>query len=227
MGILFNAIVITLGALLGSVIKINSLKKINALLGICVIIISAVGFVENIFKINQNVIEQSGLLIVIICIIVGYLIGELLKFDDKILKLSSKKTDGSILNATLFFAVGGLEITGPILLAVNGDNSLLYYKCLVDFPFAILLGSTYGKKVGISAIFVALIQVIIFLISKLFGDIISVTLINQLCATGYVILFLSGFNLLVSEDKKIKTVNTLPAVLLIIIYNAIVGLAGV
>ena len=126
----------------------------------------------------------------------------------------------------MFFSIGGLQITGSILLAFSGDSSMLYLKSMVDLPFAIMLGSTLGRVVSLSAIPVALFQAIIFLISKLLGDFITPTFLKELCAISYAILFFSGYNLLVEDKNKFSSVNMLPSVLILILIEIVKNAIG-
>ena len=93
---------------------------------------------------------------------------------------------------------------------------MLYLKSLVDLPFAIILGSTLGKTVSFAAIPVAILQVIIFFLSKLIGNYITAECIKEICAVSYIILFFSGYNLLVDEKNKFSSVNMLPSIFIII-----------
>lgn len=220
MGIIVSVSVIVLGGLIGSFIKKGiSLKKFS-IFGICVSLISIVGFIENIFQINDAVLKSQRLYTIVFSLLIGYFIGEVFKLEDRVSGGSSvnKKRSGAF-EATMFFAIGGLQISGPLLLAVSGDSSLLYLKSAIDLPFAVMFGALYGKKVMLSAIPVAIIQVLILLIALAAGDFITAEMLAQVCAVGYVILFFSGFNMLVGENIKVKTVNMLPSIMLVILIN--------
>ena len=128
------------------------------------------------------------------------------------------------IDSTIFFAVGGMQICGPIMLATFGDNSQLIFKSLIDFPFALMFGISYGRKVLLSSIPVALGQMIIVLLTILSRTFFDTTLIKQLCAMGYFILFFSGFNLICGSKYKINNVNMLIGIIIILIYNAILKL---
>ena len=125
-----------------------------------------------------------------------------------------------------FFAVGGLQICGPILLATVGDNSQLILKSIIDFPFALMFGITYGKKVILSFIPVASIQVIILLLTILTKEFLDSTVIKQLCAMGYIILFFSGFNLICESKNKINNVNMIIGIFIILIYSVLTKVWG-
>ena len=129
-----------------------------------------------------------------------------------------------LVDTVVFFGIGGLQICGPILLAVSGDSSQLYLKSAIDLPFSVMFGAIYGRSVALSAIPVALVQTVIAVSAYFLGDFISPDMLKGLCSVGYVILFFSGFNMLVDETKKIKSVNMLPAIFVVILINLILPL---
>ena len=223
MGIVANAAAIVLGGILGSLCRKKLIPQSFWMLGICVSIISLVSFIENMFQITEHTFESSHLYTVILSLAAGYTVGELLGLNNRISNLSTA-TNASLIGVTdtvVFFGIGGLQICGPIMLALEHDSSQLYLKSLIDFPFAFLFGATYGKKIGISAIPVALVQLLITAVAFLAGDFISDAMIRQICSIGYVILFFSGINMIPDIKYKIKTVNMLPAIPIVILIDLI------
>ncbi len=221
MGIFVNACTIMLGGLFGSLFKTKLDLKNSSIFGISVILISTIGFIENIFDVSEQALESSGLFIVVFALVIGWTLGEWLRMDDKLSNLAGTKNAymNAFIDSTVFFGIGGLQICGPILLALEGDSSQLYLKSVIDFPFALMFGAIYGKTVMLSALPVALIQVLIALVAYLSGAYISDAMLGQLCSVGYIILFFSGFNLLCEKQHKIKNVNMIPAILVIILFN--------
>lgn len=227
MGIIINAGSIIFGSLIGSAFKNKISLKNNTIFGFCIIIMSTVSFLERIFSVNGYKIVCESLMVVIFCLLLGYILGEILKIDQRLCKVTSNEnTDGKtgLITSSVYFAIGGMQITGSILLAIDGDSSVLIQKSLIDIPFAIIFGSIYGKSVSLSFLPVALVQGLIFIIAYFLGDFISQTCINEVCSIGYVLLFFSGYNLVVSADKKVRNLNMLPSILLIIVYNIIKNL---
>ncbi len=225
MGILTNAVAIILGVMVGRIAKKGISVKKFAIFGISVSIISLVSFIENVFQVNDKTLKGEHLYVLIFSLVVGYFIGDALKLDKKVNGNPLKqKRNLAFSEASIFFVVGGLEISGPILLGVSGDSSLLYLKSAIDFPFAVMFGALYGKSSALSAIPVALIQVIIAIIAYFSGQIISAQMLAQLCSIGYIILFFSGMNMITDESRKISTVNMLPSIPIIIIANIVLTL---
>ena len=133
MGILINAVAILLGGIIGSFVKKQISVKKFSIFGVCVAIISLVSFIENVFEVSENALKGEGLYLLIFSLLVGYGVGELLKLDSQInkLPLNNQKNKG-FSESCMFFVVGGLQISGPILLGVCGDSSLLQ-QCSARF----------------------------------------------------------------------------------------------
>lgn len=221
MGILANAVAIASGSILGSIFKKKIVLKNMSILGISVMIISIIGFLENILIITETGVKSENTVLVVLALIVGTLIGEKLHLESRLGELTNTKTLSlnGLTDATLFFGIGGMQICGPVLLGVGGDSSQLYLKALIDFPFALMFGTTYGKMSALASVPVALMQVLIAVAAYFAGSFLSDSIIEQLCAIGYVILFFSGMNLVCDRKHKINNINMLPGVLVIIVYH--------
>ena len=221
MGIIANALVISLGCLLGG--KLRKRQTNYHPLGITIMIISLVGFMENVYNIDGTRITSENLLLVLFAFFLGSKLGDLLKLDQRLSYAGNTKnaTLNAVIDATLYFGVGGLQISGPIALVLQGDNSQLYIKSLVDIPFALAFGATYGKAAGLSAVPVALVQIIIAVIVHFSASVFTATMVMQLCAVGYIILFFSGFNLMTDSKHKINNVNMLPGILLVVLLGVL------
>ncbi len=225
MGILVNALAIMIGGFLGSRRKIKDSAHNYHILGIGIIIISLVGFFENVYNVQGEKVVSENLIIVTLAYLLGSKIGERLRIEDKLSHLGNtdNASFNAFLDAALFFGIGGLQISGPVLLAINQDNSQLLIKSFLDIPFAIVFGATYGKIVSLSALPVAAVQVIVALTAYFFSSFFSSDMIAGLCAMGYIILFFSGFNLMTDGKYKINNINMLPGILLVVLFNIIMS----
>ena len=224
MGFIVDACSIFLGGILGGIFQKKLKFKSNPALAIAIMLISLVGLLENILSISDGKIVGEHTVVVSIALVLGYLIGDVLKLEYRIYSLSKAQniSKNGFIDSVLFFGIGGLQISGPILYALTGDNFQLVLKGVIDFPFALMMGATYGKKISVSAIVVVLGQLVIAAVAYFFGAFISTNLLCQLCSIGYLILFFSGFNMLCSPESKIKNIHIIPGIFLIIIYNVIV-----
>ena len=226
MGIIMNVLSIVTGSLFGNIFKERIKFKNFTVFGIAIMIISIVGFFENIFDVNGMILKSNDLLVVVFALIIGTILGDAIQLETKINNISSYLNDSftAFIDATIFFGVGGMQICGPIMLATVGDNSQLIIKSLIDFPFALMFGISYGKKVLLSSIPVAVVQVIIVLLTILSKTFFDTTVIKQLCAMGHIILFFSGFNLICESKYKINNVNMIIGIFIILLYNVLLKL---
>lgn len=221
MGILSDAAAIIIGIFVGDCCKKRLKFKINQYFALAVMIISLLGFVENVFTVSDNRLMSADIIVIVFSLIFGSVIGDLFNIDEKLNNVGKKEKsvkENGFWDAVFLFGIGGLQIGGPILMAINGDNSQLYLKAMIDFPFALLIGATYGKFPVLSFIPVAAIQVIVALIAYFCGDFISQTMLMSLCAIGYVILFFTGFNMVSRTEIKFKTTNMVPSMIFVIIF---------
>ena len=223
MGFIVDACAIFIGGLLGGIFKKRVDIRNKSALAIAIMLISAVGLLENILGISDGKIVGEHTVIVSIALVLGCFIGDALKLEDRIYSLSKGKNlnQNGFIDSVLFFGIGGLQISGPILYALEGDSFQLMLKGVIDFPFALMLGATYGKKVSLSAFVVVAVQLAIAALAYFFGGFLGENLLSQLCSMGYLILFFSGFNMICPPKYKIKNINIIPGIFLIIIYNVI------
>lgn len=167
--------------------------------------------------------EGKKLLVIIFSLILGGLLGEVLKIDDwvnslgnRIKKLTKSKNDTfseGLITAFLLFCVGSMTILGAIEEGMGGKPELLLIKSLMDGISSIALTVAFGIGVMFSAIPLLLFQGGLTILASLAGEFINAGIITEVTATGGVILIGLGINLL--EIKKIKVVNLLPAMLIV------------
>lgn len=217
MGFIVDAFSIFGGGLIGGIFRKKIDIKNYSALSIGIMLISAIGLLENILSISDGKIVGEHTVVVTLALVFGYFIGDALKLEDRISSISKN----GFVDSVLFFGIGGLQISGPILYAMEGDSFQLILKGIIDFPFALVLGATHGKKVSLSAPVVLLMQLLIAAAAYFLGGFLSANLLCQLCSLGYLILFFTGFNMICPPRYKINNINIIPGILLIIIYNVI------
>lgn len=225
MGILADGLAILLGGLLGEKLKKKTLARDYSILAICIMLVSLVGFLENVYNVKGEKIISENLITVLFAFLVGSIIGEKTRLEERLsgLNRSTNQAFHGFLDAVLFFGIGGLQISGPILWVSNQDNSQLFIKSCIDFPFAVAYGAAYGKSVSLAALPVALMQLGVALIAYAFSSFFSREVIAQLCAIGYMILFFSGFNLMPGSKNKINNINMLPGILMVVLFHFVVN----
>ena len=221
MGIIVDTLSIFIGGIIGGIFGKKIRFQNTQLFSIAIMLISLVGLLENILKITGDKVIGEHTIVVTLALVVGGTLGGLLKMEDRLSALSQTKNMAlnGFIDAVLFFGIGGLQISGPILYAMTGDSFQLILKGIIDFPFALMLGATYGKKVSLSSFVIMITQILIATAAYFLGNFISNNLLCQLCSLGYIILFFSGFNMLCPMEQKVKNINMIPGILLIIRYN--------
>lgn len=171
----------------------------------------------------QMFLKTENSLIVLGGLLIGTLLGEWWQIEAGLHRLgeflerrfSSEQEDGSnkfvrgFLTASLLFCVGPMAILGSIQDGLTGDYSMLAVKSVLDGFASIAFASTLGIGVLFSAPIILVYQGGISLLAGQLDAIVTVSMRNELTATGGVILLgLAISNLL--ELKKIRVGNMLP-----------------
>jgi len=123
--------------------------------------------------------------------------------------------------ASLLFCVGAMAVTGSLDAGLRGDYATLYAKSALDFVAAILLASTLGLGVALSALPILVYQGGIALLAGLIAPVLSPQAINELACAGSLIIVALGFNLL--GLARIKVADLLPAILLAPLFAMVAG----
>jgi uncharacterized membrane protein YqgA involved in biofilm formation len=108
------------------------------------------------------------------------------------------------------FCVGPLTILGSIQDGLTGDYNLLAVKSVLDGFASLAFASTLGVGVIFSTIIILVYQGGISLLAGQLDAIVTSTMMNELTATGGVILLGLAISSLL-EIKKISVGNMLPA----------------
>ena len=123
-------------------------------------------------------------------------------------------------SATLLFCVGSMTVTGSIQAGLKGDNSILITKAMLDLVSSMMLASSLGIGVLLSALAVFVIQGGLVLLAGFLSPLMSPEAINEMTCAGSILIIMIGTNLM--GITKIKVADFLPAILFApIIYNVI------
>jgi hypothetical protein len=115
----------------------------------------------------------------------------------------------------MLFCVGAMTIVGAIDEGVGRSSEILLTKSLMDGFSSILLASAFGVGVIFASIPLLLFQGSITLIAMFASSFFSAEIIQGLSSVGGILLIGLGVNIL--EIKKLRIVNMLPALLLIVL----------
>ena len=171
----------------------------------------------------QMFLNTENPLIVLGALLIGTLLGEWWRIEDGLQNLgkfleqrfSKEAEDGSnkfvrgFLTASLLFCVGPMTILGSIQDGLKGDYNLLAVKSVLDGFAALAFASTLGAGVMFSTIIILIYQGGISLLAAQLDAIVTPSMMNELTATGGVILLGLAISSLL-EIKKIRVGNMLP-----------------
>ena len=172
----------------------------------------------------QMFLKTENPLIVLGSLLIGTLLGEWWRIEDGLQNLGrfleqrfsgaendeSNKFVRGFLTASLLFCVGPLTILGSIHDGLTGDYNLLAVKSVLDGFASLAFASTLGVGVMFSTIIILIYQGGISLLAGQLDAIVTPSMMNELTATGGVILLGLAISSLL-EIKKISVGNMLPA----------------
>lgn len=221
LGTIINAAAILLGGILGllfgKLLKADMQKILVCACGLSVIFIGAEGCLTRLR------LSEYGGLVIIVCLCLGGLIGELIGIErgtERLgewlkIKFRSEKdntfVDGFV-STSITVCVGAMAIIGPMNDALYGDISILLAKSILDCVILFAMTSSLGKGCIFSLIPCVAIQGFFTLFAKLIQPLLTEAALFDLSMVGNVLIFCVGINLVFGN--KIKTANFLPAVVL-------------
>jgi uncharacterized membrane protein YqgA involved in biofilm formation len=225
-GTLLNVAAVLVGTSVGLLIGSRMPKRIQESLtdglGLFTLV---VGFALSLPLLLDDATPPGTDLAVLGALLVGAVIGELLRLSDRLdalgdwfqARLARGETDRShisegFVTASLVFCVGPLTILGSIQNGLTGDIQLLAVKSLLDGVAAIAFAAALGAGVYLSALTVLVIQGSIALGAALLGSGLDPVAISAASAVGGILLLGVGLRLL--EIKRVRVVNFLPALII-------------
>lgn len=213
LGVIINCVTVIIGSIIGMTFKKLISKKVTdgimVGIGLCTVYIGIDG-----------ALKGENTLVLILSMAIGAAIGFVLDLDGKINKFSEFATRGfkkddnvnvaeGFVTACLIFCVGAMTLVGSIQAGVNGDNTTLITKAILDLISSLALASTFGVGVLLSAVFVLLFQGGLVMISSLAGNFLTVSMQNEMICVGSVMIIGLGLNII--GISKIKVANYIPA----------------
>lgn len=232
-GTIINSVAILLAGFIGCFIKKAIPEKIEKpvmdMIGVSVFLIALLGFFSTALTIVDGKIKSNGEIMMLVCLALGVAIGELLCIDDKINALGSKienkaGIDGfakGFVTASLLFCVGAMAIFGSLKDGISGDSSVLIVKSMIDGITSFILSASLGIGVAFSGISVFIYQGAIAMLAAYIQPFVTDAMMMNICIVGYAIVMVIGTNMM--GITKIKLANTLPAMVLAVLYTFIFG----
>lgn len=221
-GTLVNTATVMMGSSFGLLIGSHFSEKINTMvmhaLGLATLLI---GF--------RMAFKTENILVVIGSLAIGGIFGEILKLEEELerfgelIKRRVKSESGSFVlgfvTSSLVFCLGPMTIVGSIQDGASGDASVLYAKSLLDGFASIVFASSLGVGVLFSSLTVLFFQGTLTLLGSHLSFLLRPEVLNELTATGGLIIVGIGIYLL--GIKKIKVGNFLPALVVAVVLALI------
>jgi len=161
----------------------------------------------------QMIVGVNDFLIVLFSMVIGGIIGEWFNIEQRLKKLGDTMQEGDFstgfVASSLLFLVGPMTIVGSITAGLKGDGSIILTKSILDFVSSIVLSSTYGLGVMVSAVAVLIVQGTITLLAGTLTFLTSPEYLNDLVAVGGLMVF--GIGLRILEIKDTRVGNFLPS----------------
>lgn len=218
-GTLVNTGAVIIGALIGIFLNKTMPERVKT------IYFQAVGLFTIAIGISM-VAELQHILIVVGSLALGSLIGEWLNIErgteqlseylKRKFKIGNEKFSEGLVTSFLLFCIGSMTIVGAIQEGTGGSPDLLLTKSLMDFFSSIILASAFGIGVAFSALPLFLFQGSITLLAMAISHFFSTEIIQGLTNTGGILLIGLGINIL--DIKKIRVMNMLPSLLIVVIF---------
>ncbi|MCD8102349.1 MAG: DUF554 domain-containing protein [Alistipes sp.] len=129
-------------------------------------------------------------------------------------------TEGFI-TATMLFCVGSMSILGAIEDGMGLTPNLLYTKSIMDGVTSIILASSFGIAIMLSAVPVLVYQGLLTLLALYVSTLMGQAMIDDLTAVGGIMLI--GLSLNILKIKEVNVVNMLPSLVLVLILSYLWG----
>ena len=187
-------------------------------------------------------IGTADTLCVIVCMVIGTLLGELINIEKRMDSVgtllrnklirgesNSRFVEGFV-NCSVLFCVGAMAINGSMEAGMNGNYDILVSKSVIDGVTSITFAAAMGVGVLFSALPILLYEGGLTIIFALVGRGMDPAVVNEMSAVGGTIIVGIGINMLGLPKEKLRVGNMLPAIFLPLAYlpvaRALGGLMG-
>jgi hypothetical protein len=232
LGTLLNMAAIVLGAALGVLVGNRLPERTRELimqaLGLVTLVVAALNIADIFDEIWIAEVGSAGpLLIVLASVVVGGVIGSLLRLEERVEafggwvqgKVSRKSGDEGrarfiegFVDASLLFCIGPLAILGSVSDGLGRGIDQLALKSVIDGFASVAFAASLGWGVALSAVSVGIVQGVFTLLGVLVGQVLATSAIASITATGGVILL--GLSLRLLKVSRIAVADLLPALVI-------------
>ena len=230
LGTIINTLAIVAGGLcglfFGRFLKEGVQDGLCKACGISTLFLGVSGALEGMLTVEGTHVVGGGAMLIIGCIALGALVGELLNLEEGIerfgswlkVKTGNAKDAGFVdafVTASLTVCIGAMAIVGSIQDGIKGDYSILAAKAVLDFIIVMVMTCSMGKGCIFSAIPVAIFQGSITALAGLIKPLMTDPALANLSMIGSILIFCVGVNLV--WGKKLRVANMLPAVVFAVV----------
>ncbi len=230
LGTIINSAAIVAGGIIGHftgrLFREDQQEALSRTCGISVLFIAIAGAMQGMLNIEGGRILSGKAMLVVLCLAVGTLIGELLGIEKGFelfgewLKVKTgnggdRQFVNAFVTASLTVCIGAMAIVGAIQDGISGDYSTLAVKAVLDFIIIAVMTSSLGKGCAFSAIPVFIFEGAVTVLARLISPVMTETAVAYLSLIGSILIFCVGVNLV--WGKIIRVANMLPAVILAVL----------
>ena len=222
-GNIVNTCTILTGSVIGSIfnkgIKVEQQNALYTAMGL-----AAAGLGIN--AIVQNMPNSRYPVLFIVSLALGSLIGTTINIDRQFQNLTEKLSVGhlskGLSTGIRLFCIGTLSILGPIQSALYGDHTYLFTNATLDLVTSMVLASTYGIGMVLSAGVLFCWQGLIYAAALMLGNFMTGDMMTELSIVGGFLIASSGLSIL--NIKDCKTMNMLPSLAIPVLFCWVMGL---
>lgn len=213
-GVLINAAAVAVGGVLGTLGGRLMPEKMKQT------VLAATGLVSIGIGIS-GAIGSSNQLIPILSLVIGSVIGELLRIGDGVTRAgdwlqkrfgkSGSITEGFV-TGSLVFAAGAMAVMGALESGLKNDHTILMTKSVIDMAGSVAFAGSLGIGVAFSALSILVLEGTVTLLASLLTGVLTDAVITEISVTGSLIIIGVGLNVL--GLTKLRIMNMTPALLL-------------
>lgn len=228
-GVIINTIAIFLGgiagALLGNKLPEKYKEQLNLIFGLCSM---GMGI--------SSIVLMKYMPAVVFALIIGTIVGVVLKLGDKVYELCSKlqkvmirivpkketnmsETEflATLITVIVLFCSSGMGIYGSLSEGMTGDSSLLITKSILDFFTAAIFACNLGYIVSLISVPQFVIFTTLFLSASFIVPLTTPDMIADFKACGGFLMVAAGFRIL--KLKMFPVVDMIPAMILVMPFS--------
>lgn len=228
-GVIINTIAIFLGgiagALLGDKLPEKYKEQLNLIFGLCSM---GMGI--------SSIVLMKYMPAVVFALIIGTIVGVVLKLGDKVYELCSKlqkvmirivpkketnmsETEflATLITVIVLFCSSGMGIYGSLSEGMTGDSSLLITKSILDFFTAAIFACNLGYIVSLISVPQFVFFTTLFLSASFIVPLTTPDMIADFKACGGFLMVAAGFRIL--KLKMFPVVDMIPAMILVMPFS--------